>query len=67
VLPQASHQALQKVKDLGFCAGLMLALFALDPMSIVWTLVVSALIRADGASRPAPRLGFRGAQVGSRG
>jgi predicted metal-binding membrane protein len=29
---------------LGCCAGLMLALFVLDPMSIVWMLAVSALV-----------------------
>src|SRR5436190_21753984 len=32
------------VDCLGCCAGLMLALFALDPMSIVWMLAVSALV-----------------------
>ena len=32
------------VDCLGCCAGLMLALFAVDPMSIVWMLAVSALV-----------------------
>jgi predicted metal-binding membrane protein len=32
------------VDCLGYCAGLMLALFVLDPMSIVWMLAVSALV-----------------------
>jgi len=32
------------VDCLGYCAGLMLALFALDPMSIVWMLAVSACV-----------------------
>jgi predicted metal-binding membrane protein len=32
------------VDCLGFCAGLMLALFALDPMSIVLMIAVSALV-----------------------
>jgi predicted metal-binding membrane protein len=32
------------VDCLGCCAGMMLALFALDPMNIVWMLAVSALV-----------------------
>jgi predicted metal-binding membrane protein len=35
------------VDCIGCCAGLMLALFALDPMSMVWMLAVSALVFAQ--------------------
>jgi predicted metal-binding membrane protein len=37
---------------IGSCAGLMLALFALDPMSIGWMLAVSALVFVQVALRP---------------
>src|SRR5204862_3274979 len=42
--PAVAHGARYAVDCLGCCASLMLALFALDPMSIVWMLTVSALV-----------------------
>src|SRR5258707_15177014 len=42
--PAPARGVRHAVDCLGCCAGLMLALFALDPMSIVWMLAVSALV-----------------------
>jgi predicted metal-binding membrane protein len=45
--PALARGARYGVDCLGCCGGLMLALFALDPMNMVWMVAVSALVFAQ--------------------